>query len=254
MQGKNWAFIISTGRTGTDFFTKLFNSEAIPDAWSLHEPRPAFRARSYELIGRRHTTFERFYFQWPRKRRHKRRPEKWYVETNYHLFAAIPLIREAFPNAWIIHVIRDGREVVTSWLNKYRYITNNHITPFQLRGDPAQEYWHTWNPVQKLSWYWKTVNELVEAQQPDLWLHFEALFQPPYKDLFRMLEALPLGQYDEAAIQTMAQQKVNRAPSQFFPPYERWPLQWQQAFNAIAGPAMNKFGYRITNFSSQDTD
>lgn len=243
MPAKEWAFILSTGRTGTDFFTKLFNSDAVPDAWSLHEPRPAFRARSYQLVARYHTTFERLYFQWPRMRWHKRSQKTWYIETNYHLFAAIPLIREAFPNAWIIHVIRDGRDVVTSWLNKYRYITNNHITPFQIPGDPAQEAWSLWNPVQKLSWYWKTVNELVASQSPDLWLRFEYLFTPPYTDLFHLLEALPLESYDPDRIQAMVSERVNPSKSQFFPAFQKWPQQWQQEFYAIAGPAMMRFGY-----------
>ncbi len=135
--------------------------------------------------------------------------------------------------------------MVTSWLNKYRYITNNHITPFQLPDDRAQDHWHAWNPVQKLSWYWKTVNELVADQQPDIWLHFEELFRPPYRDLFRMLEALPIGSYNDATIEGMVKQKVNRAPSRFFPPYEQWPRQWQEEFLEIAGPAMERFGYTI---------
>jgi hypothetical protein len=244
LAAKQRAFIVSTGRTGTDFFTTLFNSAAIPDAWSLHEPRPAFRARSYQLIGRQHTWFERLYFQFPRQRWHKPRAETWYVETNYHLFAAIPLIREAFPNAWIIHVIRDGRAVVTSWLNKYRYITNNHITPFSLPGDPAQADWPYWNPLQKLSWYWKTVNELVAEQQPDLWLSFEQLFRPPYADLYHMLDQLPLSYYDPDKVKELARRKVNRTQTPFFPSYEQWPRRWQEQFWHIAGPAMQRFGYR----------
>ena len=244
MPAKQWAFIISTGRTGTDFFTTLFNSEAVPDAWSLHEPRPAFRARSYQLTGRPYTRFERLYFQIPRQRWHRRRPESWYVETNYHLFAAIPLIREAFPHAWIIHVIRDGRAVVTSWLNKYRYITNDHITPHCLPHDPATQEWAYWNPLQKLSWYWKTVNELVAAQQPDLWLSFEQLFQHPYPDLYYMLDQLPLEHYEPDKVKALAGERINRTQNRFFPSYEQWPQRWQAQFWAVAGPAMQRFGYQ----------
>ncbi len=50
-------FITSTGRTGTDFFTTLFN-DYVEKAWSLHEPRPTFRRRGQQMIGREHTVPE----------------------------------------------------------------------------------------------------------------------------------------------------------------------------------------------------
>lgn len=240
---KQWAFIVSTGRTGTDFFTTLFNQK-VGNAWSLHEPSPAFRARSYQLIGRPHTLYEQYYFGFKRKWRHQKKVEQWYVETNYHLFAAIPLIRDVFPHSRIIHIVRDGRKVVTSWLNKYRYITNNHINPFQIPGDEAQNYWHQWNPLQKLSWYWKTVNELVETQQPDLWLSFESIFAPPHDDLFKLLDHLPDIQYNQQEVKALANEKVNKTQQNFFPDYEHWPDHWKDQFWAIAGDAMKRYGYQ----------
>ncbi len=239
---KHWAFVVSTGRTGTDFFTALFN-EMVDNAWSLHEPSPAFRARSYELVGRKHSLYEKYYFSLPRKWRHRKREEDWYVETNYHLFAAIPLIRDAFTNQRIIHIIRDGRKVVTSWLNKYRYITNNHITPFHIHGDSARDKWQSWNALQKLSWYWKTVNETVEAQNPDFWLSFENIFQPPHTDLFKLLEGLPGIGYNSEKVKAMAGKKVNKTHQNFFPDYEEWPDHWKNQFWEIAGDAMKRFGY-----------
>ncbi|PSR03736.1 MAG: hypothetical protein BRD50_05300 [Bacteroidetes bacterium SW_11_45_7] len=241
---KQKAFIVSTGRTGTDFFTSLFNDH-ISNTWSLHEPKPAFRARSYQLVGRSHTIFEKYYFKIPRKRRHKDHPEKWYIETNYHLFAAMPLIRDAFADSFIIHIVRDGREVVTSWLNKYRYITNDHITPYDIPGDPAQHYWNKWNPLQKLSWYWRTVNEIVETQQPDLWLHFEKIFQNHQDDLAELLKRMEGIDYDWEQVRAIASRKVNKTQQPFFPHYVEWPLHWQDQFLAIAGDTMERYGYRI---------
>ncbi len=241
---KKKAFIVSTGRTGTDFFTSLFNDH-ISNTWSLHEPKPAFRARSYKLVGRTHTLFEKYYFKMPRQRRHKDHPGKWYIETNYHLFAAIPLIRDAFPHSLIVHIVRDGREVVTSWLNKYRYITNDHITPHHIPGDPAQPYWKNWNPLQKLSWYWKTVNEMVEAHQPDLWLHFEKIFQQNHEDLAVLLQNLSGIDYEWEQVKEIAGKKVNKTQQPFFPDYAEWPRHWQDQFLAIAGDTMERYGYRI---------
>lgn len=236
-------FILSTGRTGTDFFTRLFN-EAVPDAWSLHEPRPAFRRRGQRLLSRAPTRFELEYFRIPRLYRHWKRKERLYVETNYHLFACIPLLRKAFPDAFIVHVVRDGREVVTSWLNKWRYITNDHITPFHIPGDSARAHWEEWDPLQRNAWYWKTVQELVEKEGVDLTLRFEALFKGEKKGVYQLLDALPEGiHYDAERVEELLREKVNRSPRDFFPAHTDWPEHWKERFDRIAGEKMKGSRY-----------
>lgn len=236
-------FILSTGRTGTDLFTRLFN-EAVPDAWSLHEPSPAFRRRGQQLLSRESTRFERSYFKVPRSIRHSKRQEKLYVETNYHLFACIPLIRKSFPDAFIVHIIRDGREVVSSWLNKWRYITNDHITPFHIPLHPDQENWEDWDPLQRNAWYWRTVQELVEHEGVDLTLRFEEIFKGDRQAVYTLLDALEdRVTYDPKKVQALLTEKVNSSPRDFFPPYAEWPEHWKERFDAIAGPKMRELGY-----------
>lgn len=236
-------FILSTGRTGTDFFTRLFN-EAVPEAWSLHEPRPAFRRRGQQLLSRSPSAFELQYFRLPRIQRHRAREESLYVETNYHLFACIPLLRKAFPGAFIVHIIRDGREVVTSWLNKWRYITNEHITPFHLPGHPDQEKWPYWDPLERNAWYWRTVQEVVDRDGVDMKLRFEDLFKENGGDVLKLLEALEdrIG-YDPDHVKGLLREKVNPSPRRFFPAYKEWPDHWKENFERIAGSKMEELGY-----------
>ncbi|MBD3167569.1 hypothetical protein GF324_13295 [bacterium] len=236
------AFIVSTGRTGTDFFTTLYN-EVVSNAWSLHEPKPAFRGRAREFLQRDPTPVEKLRFRASRQLRHLLRPEDCYIETNYHLFAAIPLIRESFPDAYVVHVVRDGRAVVTSWLNRWRYITNDHIRPEHVPGDPAVDHWGDWNPLQKLAWYWVTVNRRVEQTKPDLTVKFEDIFKGERKGVYRVLELLPCSQYDTEDVEKYLNRKVNRNPMEFFPPYAEWPERWKKQFWEIAGEEMRKWGY-----------
>lgn len=236
------AFITSTGRTGTDFFTKLFN-DYVNNAWSLHEPWPSFRRRSYTIPARKHTLYEKYYFKIPRIRRHNKREEDVYVETNYHLANCIPLIRDAFPNAITIHIIRDGKKVVTSWLNRYRYITNDHITPYSIGDYHNQKYWKEWNPLQKLSWYWKTVNEYAYSKQPDLFLRFEDIFAGEKDSVFKILNKFSEIEYSEQGVTEFLNQKVNKTKMKFFPDYNEWPKHWKDQFWEIAGDTMQKFGY-----------
>ena len=235
-------FITSTGRTGTDFFTTLFN-DYVDNAWSLHEPRPAFRRRSHRLITRRPTLFERYYFRAPRIRRHSKQKAEYYVETNYHLATAFDFLREVFPETSIIHVIRDGRHVVTSWLNKYRYITNDHLLPEHVGDREALELWDRWNPLQKLAWYWKTINLLAVDRHPDLWVRFEDIFGGDRQGVFQVLDRFGGLSYDRGQVERLLDRKVNKTRTAFFPPYEQWPGFWKEQFDEIAGETMKRFGY-----------
>jgi hypothetical protein len=235
------AFIVSTGRTGTGFLTRLFN-EAIPGAFSLHEPKPAFRRRLRAWVARAPSAMERRRFERTRKRFLKHGDGDLYVENNYQLFAAIPMIRAAFPGAKVIHVIRDGRPVTTSFLNRYRYIRSDPITPDDFNDDHARKSWQGWTPVQKLAWYWVTVNRHIRAQGPDFVVRFEDLFGEDRTGLWNLLNFLGVD-YDKEAVCALAGQRVNRNPVEFFPPYDLWPAHWQAQFWQIAQEAMEEFGY-----------
>lgn len=241
-------FFTSTGRTGTDFFTTLFN-DAIEDSWSLHEPHPAFRRRARHLMSKKYTPYEYFYFQTARRRRHLMHKETWYVETNYHLFAAIPLIRKTFPNGVVIHIVRDGRAVVTSWLNRYRYVVDQHISPFNIPGDPAQELWENWNPLQKLSWYWKTVNSHILTTPPDMVVKFEEIFtkNPEESRVFEILEKFKGLEYDRQKVIETLQKPINKNKVEFYPKYPEWPQAWKDQFWDIAGEQMEYWGYQKTD-------
>ncbi len=236
------AFFFSTGRTGTGWFTSLFN-ERVKNAWSVHEPHPAFRKRAQRLVSNKFTLYDKYYFKIPRWYRHKKRPQEWYVETNYHLFAAIPLIRSAFDGALCVHIIRDGRDVVRSWLNRYRYITNEHIRPRDFSDNMTSSKWNNWNPLQKLAWYWKTVNEHVYKNNPDLWIKYEDIFKGEQSGIFDILELFEGLNYSKEDIKDHLVRRVNKNPFDFFPRYNDWPEKWKSQFDEIAGPAMKKFGY-----------
>jgi hypothetical protein len=236
------AFFVSTGRTGTDFFTHLFN-EVVENSWSLHEPKPAFRRRGYQLMARQPSEWEKFYFLQTRKWRHQQQDVEWYVETNYHLFAGIPLIRQTFAEALVFLIVRDGRDVVTSWLNRWRYITNSHLTPFYVPNDPAQSSWEQWNPLQKLAWYWKTVNRHALRCQPDMVIRFEELFTTRPEVIFEVLDKFEGIHFQAEAIRAAQGKKVNRNRVEFFPKYDEWPAHWKEQFWEIAGEEMQALGY-----------
>jgi len=155
------------------------------------------------------------------------------------------VVQKIFPDALVFHIIRDGRDVVTSWLNRWRYITNEHMTPFHIPNDPAQELWKDWNPLQKLAWYWKTVNIHAVKNNPDMIIKFEDLFKNNKEIIFDILNKFDGIKYDENKVRESLNKKVNRNRIEFFPKYAEWPKHWKEQFWEIAGDTMLEFGYEF---------
>lgn len=241
---KRAAFIVSTGRTGTLTLTRIINRH-VGDAWSLHEPKPAFRRRSRRLLREGYGKQDALYFLSTRRSRQALRAERWYVEANHNLFSAIPMIRSVLPEAVIVHVIRDGRDIVTSWLNRFSYIRTLSVTPEDRPGDPASGSWSEWNPLQKTAWYWVMVNDVIHAAGPALTLRFEDLFHESGQGLERLLGALDGVRFDRDELRAALTQKHHASTQAFFPSYSEWPDQWKRQFLEIAGDGMARHGYEV---------
>lgn len=237
-------FFVSTGRTGTTFLTRFFNT-AVENAFSRHEPRPVFRRNKARYIKGEFKSYEKIRFRFTRQQWFNAEPEDWYVESNHHLFAAIPMIREAFPEAVIIHVIRDGRDVVTSWLNRYRYITNNNLPAEDIGDKEAVQLWESWNPLQRTTWLWKTVNTHTRKSKPDLTIRFEDIFTESPEDsvIFPLLDRFEGMSYNHKEVCRMLTRKVNTNKQDFFPYYKEWPSFWKSQFWEIAEEEMAFYGY-----------
>lgn len=236
------AFIVSTGRTGTGFLTRIIN-DCVPNAWSAHEPIPAFRRRARRLMNRRETVLDVAYFKMTRAKRHRQRDETWYIENNFQLFAAVGVVRKAFPAAKIVHVVRDGRSVIRSYMNRGRYMTSDHITPFDVAGDPARTEWNGWNAVQKNAWFWKTVNAHVRAQHAEVTVLFEDLFNGTTSALEKMLNDIGAPALDVEKAAGLMGRRVNTNRQEEYPPFEEWSNEWQNDFWHIAGDEMAHWGY-----------
>lgn len=236
------SFITSTGRTGTGFFVHLFNNH-VKNSWSLHEPKPAFRSRAGRLIKEGVKPFDVTYFKIPRLFRGMTAEKEVYVECNYHLASAMDVVRGAFPESQIIHIIRDGRDIVTSWLNRNRYIDNDHITPFETGDLDAQKKWDKWTPLQKLAWHWCVINRNAEKSNPDLFIKFEDIFSDDNSHLLKVLDTIGGLDYDKDEVTKALSTKQNYTKKAFFPEYDEWPDYWKKQFWEIAGDTMKHFGY-----------
>jgi len=148
---KNTILVTSIGRTGTEFFAKLF-ADIIPDCASLHEPDiikfPGVKDRSAhysqqiqragfwrmvvlkalgkwtlarlsdsKLLGKLSASEAAKNLHTQRNEFISRMPGSVYVESNLGYYGLIDVIPDVFKNYRTIYIVRDGRDWVRSTLN-----------------------------------------------------------------------------------------------------------------------------------------
>lgn len=169
--------------------------------------------------------------------------DRWADCTPEHLLY-IPEIKRAFPNALVIHIIRDGRDVALS-LEKQQWI--RPIFPrFQSGLLTAALYWE---------WMVRRGRVLGRAIPRDyLEVHFEELVMSPPETL-RRIGAFIDQQLDYDRIQQTAIGSVNEPNTSFemgsgpaeFAPAGRWktalPSQELAGLEAILSGTLREFGY-----------
>lgn len=239
-----YIFLVSTGRTATKAVSDFLAANAA-GCTAYHEPRPTFARRAPELIAGPHSRADRIYLGLPRRMRRLKEGKPVYVECNHHLFSAIDLIRKTFRNTSVIHIIRDGRATVRSWLNKGRFThCDNFMTPMQIPGSGVSlEEWLAWSPVKKVAWSWAVVNGFIATQAPDIVIRYESIFDAGENALGRALEQSSPEHFNAARVNFAKATRIHKTPRARYPPFEEWPDEWQADFWAVAEPQMRRFGY-----------
>ncbi len=168
---------------------------------------------------------------------------RWADCTPEHLLY-IPEIKKAFPNALVIHTIRDGRDVALS-LAKQRWI-RPLLSRTQSSLLAAGFYWE---------WMVHTGRALCRAIPSDYFeVRYEDLVLSPHETL-RRLSAFIEQDLDYDQIQQMAVGSVSKPNTSFeketqsggFAPVGRWktafPPEELRKFEAILGGTLRELGY-----------
>jgi hypothetical protein len=260
-------FILGSGRSGTFQMVKML--ENIPGIEAHHEylfenilkPAVLYRMQvtSHEAVKKLLTTTHVpavYYSNAP----------VWVDSSNALPWIVKPLY-ELFPNARFIHLVRDGRKVVSSFFNKFtevvyddqcvnivdRWLANpdavpepppekKYWRPLPVRGEKYYEEFKRYNRFQRLSYYWQDVNLRIReslVSVPDaqkLFLHLEDLVTDA--QTLKKFMAMFGVDYDDKYLQVL-KKPVNVAIPQNFPLTD---IQ-RAEFDNIAGGAMKLFGY-----------
>ena len=174
-------FILSTGRTGTQFFEDYFNQTS--DAVCRHEPWPSRRFKflsnlylNQKVSARRVSRI----YQRSRKKLFRSLKGRKYIESSNFIFGCMNPLREQYKEVKIIHIVRHPLSYVTSHLGKGFWRGHKRFfaryVPYWLEKLPVED---RSDPIELLAARWTYVNSQIGSYafgHPYLRIRFEDLF------------------------------------------------------------------------------
>jgi hypothetical protein len=247
-------FILSTARTGTKTLAEGLRSD---DILSLHQPafsRLLTIASNFYL----HGWLPRRALAWLVSR--LREPQILQADCRYYVQAysldhlPAKIISQKYPNVYIIHIVRDPRTFVPSYLNwmhtRFKSFVANKLVPGWhpsglFTGQVAWRRWRRMDEFQKVCWHWAYKNALLErlfeGDERYLRIRFEDLFGAGPDALRSALSFVGLPYRDEFT--AMLGQSKNVSRKTYFPRWEAWEPERQQQLLDICGEGMRRYGY-----------
>ena len=257
--------ILSTGRTGTQALAHYFNT-CYDHVTALHEPKPTrhFRVMSNRAVtGRLPKDTAVGALVRSRRRLVEKITRPVYIESNWYLYGFLEPLREVFGRPRILHVVRDPRTFIPSYLNfgtfrglkrvAARFLPYWYLKPEQYQPNPPK----TWNQMaepERLAWHWHVVNREIDRAAdlygPDyLLVRYEDLFPKQFGEagppaLQPMLDWIGLPP-SEKLVELMRDKKLNASPNRGFPKWEQWDEPTRQAVLSMCGEQMRRYGYDL---------
>lgn len=236
-------FILGFGRSGTAFMANLLNQA--PEAYVIHEP--VFEDFLAHVRAHYNPNDAEKYMQGFRKKEIYTRTYQLtpgvYGEVNGNLRCHAHAIKKAFPDAPVLHIVRDGREVIRSHMSRRTMTFRN---PFSMSVHPIQsDRWHArWPKMDRFAricWYWQEENARLRASVGRM-VHFEKILSSYEYFSTEILE--PCQVHIEKKDWEVAINHPRNITSHFqMPKWDDWTSEQQQTFREICGDEMTICGY-----------
>lgn len=241
---KKKPFIItSTGRTGTTLFSQILNS--ISGNYVVHEPIPSEQFYHAQALMYPDTAQEYLIKFRLREMAYRIQQERClrYGEVNGALRRHIVALKQVAPFFKIIHIIRDGMDVVTSILNRNTMTVRDKIY-FRIippQKDISTDEWFAMKRFQKICWMWAYENNFMR-ENSDLSVRFEDLISN--YDYFKECLLKPLELDISYNIwKQFTERKVNATQGEKMHIYTNWSNSKKKFFWDICGKEMEIFQY-----------
>jgi hypothetical protein len=251
--------IISTGRTGTIFFSRLFADLYPTLAASYHERG---NSRPMQILTNLH--FSHLFPKSGLKAAWKlfkggetdACEKQFHIDANCFLYGLAPLAPELYPNLKVLHIVRDPRAYVTSHLNfsrqKRTSFIANYFVPFWqpnpfLVGDLPLSKAPGFTRFEKYCWIWDFKNRVMEGLEnsstPYMRVRFEDLFNTgnPEEVFGKITDFLGLPRV--TGIREKFREPANTSAKTDFPEWREWTPKQAAQLHSFCGERMKKYGY-----------
>lgn len=245
---KKTIFILSTGRTGTNFFADYFNKH--PSVTAHHEPKPSriLRMWSNARLENRAADEEMVaVFSAKRKRLFKSLNGSIYIESNPFIIGFAPVLKNVFKEPVIIHVVRDPRDYIRSALNHgnakgVKKLFNKYV-PFwypktgRILGKDIDG-----SLMLRTAGYWSIINSWLDKGSNDKNYHlfkFEDLFSHK-AELKRLAKIIGV---EPGFIDKNPPNATNKSKDRVINTWDSWSKKDCREIQKICGDQMKKYGY-----------
>lgn len=153
-------FVLAIGRSGTKFLADLLDQS--PAARVVHEPvRDDYLAHQKAFHSQQEAA--QYIHRFRKKEMYLRMRDKQvdcYGEVNSLLRRHCMALKEAFPGSALVHLVRDGRDVVRSIISRKTMTPDDPHTGLicPTEEDPWKDEWFKMSRFERLCWYWQVEN------------------------------------------------------------------------------------------------
>lgn len=211
-------FIISSGRTGTNFMAHWFTSLGVE---ALHEPKPDL----FDVVIEKHRKrkeLKQIIRSYKRARilhflKLEKSKQEIYIESNPNMLLLLPELNEIFEDLKIVFIVRDYRSYVMSAINKspdgsgesFFYAENDtrlRVSASELNDQKWSSHWNSFSREEKIAWWWKRsfdiIDEYSAAKSNCIVIDFNDLFN---KENSKLLEKI----LDFVGLQELFDKEIN---------------------------------------------
>lgn len=245
---KEFFLLTSTGRTGTTLFANMLNS--VDDYYVEHEPvlsEQYYHKLAMEDPAASFKYIEEFRLKETCLRIRRQENCRRYGEVNGALRRHLEAINLFVPNCKMVHVIRDGREVVSSILNRTTLTAQDKIYGELMPHESVidRQRWKAMSRFQKIVAIWNFENSYM-SQHCDFTVRFEDLISQYEYAKTKLFEPLAIP-VDFRTWQRFVGEKVNsRKKNEDKFSYLNWGEDQKRFFWEECGEQMQAHGYADT--------
>ena len=253
------AVVVSTGRTATKALAAWAGTE-LEGVRAWHEPFPSRLLRPlchlYAAGNLSADATVRLLKAAHRLRRRAMTGRRCF-EASPYLRACVELLPRVYDDPLVVHMVRDPRAYVTSYINHGAFSGVKgffgELLPFwQLKPehlDPACERsWRTMSPHERVCWRWNALNRLIEEGARSLpadrylRLRFEDVIDPERDGLAPLVDALGLA-LDRGGRRVTLDIRANESRSAVHPRAGDWSDEMNAVLESHCGERMRAYGY-----------